>query len=142
MSTDHWAKTQAQIEELHQQQLADQGAEAGVSEAGVLKAGSPGLVVSTPELRQQTEQWLMDQMSTADMLFQDSFYICTQPGHRPVDQVILAQAQQTRTMLLWLAQCAGLVQTADAFSDAMSLDDNDAAILRRAQDVAEVRSRR
>lgn len=116
--------------------------EAGDLEAGVLKAGSPGIVSATPELRQKAIMMLRDRWGNAQQLFKDSFYCAHQPGARQIDMVILHEAQQNRIVLLWMAQCMGLIEVADDMQRDMTLDEDEGTLVRIAQDVAEARAAR
>lgn len=107
---------------------------AGVSEAGVFEAGK--LVQPTPDMRLQACRWLQDRMDNAQMLFHDSLSIC-QTGHvRDVGYIILAQAHQNRLVILWAAQCMGLVELSERFDALMTMSDDVAGIVRHAEDVA------
>lgn len=113
--------------------------EAGVLEAGDLKAGPPGLVAPTPDMRSAAINMMQERMANAHRLYDDSLYCARQPGYRDVDMIILHQAQRNRLVLLWMAQTMHLVELCDEFQRRMTLDEEDAAMLRRAQSVTEER---
>lgn len=116
--------------------------EAGDLEAGVLKAGPPGLVAPTPDMRLQAVRMMQERMGNAHLLFEDALYVAKQPGARQVDHIILWQAHQNRLVLLWMCQTLHLVELCDEFQRIMTLDDDDAIILRNAQRVTEERVER
>ncbi len=109
-------------------------------EAGDLEAGGLELVVPTPEMRRAACIWLKDkEWATAMRMWIDSLYCVQEPGAREVDHMIAWQAYETLRMLLWVTQCAGLVEIACDMQREMTLDSDDQETLRRAQAIAEAR---